>query len=565
MKVYEAIAAAIADEQVRDIFGLLGDGNMPFWSVLHHKHKLNMYSSWHEAAAVSMADGYSRATGKIGVASVTAGPGLTHAATPLIAAARSRSSLVVLTGDRPAGGPRNTGQIMNQRRFAEACEARFVPITKADYVVDEVREAFYAARVHRVPVILNIPMDVQDLEFQWDWDYTPSFQFVPSTDCLPSSPSVEKLVSALRAAEKPIIIAGRGAVLSGAKAEIERLADRVGALLATSVLGKGYFEGSPFNIGIAGAFSSAPTEQLFAEADFVLGIGAELGYFTTEGGLLFANAEVARIDILPAPDEIGILPGFYLRGDAKLTAGLVSDELEKQNVKKTGYRSAKTLEVLSQKLRVPNENASDGLDPRALMVNLSRSLPDNTQVTCGVGHFWSFPVMYLALPPGSHMRFSYAFGTIGSALPTSIGVRAGTQDCANIVIEGDGSIMQHIQELETVVRHRFQLVVIVWNDRGYGSDVHKMSTRGLDATLAQWVESPDFVAIAKAMGGDGVLLKSESEISDAVSEGLRKGGLFLIDARVSPTVMSDPYLKIYLGKENCAPLLRLSEPAGTRL
>jgi acetolactate synthase I/II/III large subunit len=137
----------------------------------------------------------------------------------------------------------------------------------------------------------------------------------------------------------------------------------------------------------------------------------------------------------------------------------------------------------------------------------------------------------------------------------AIGTGAGNPGRQHIAVEGDGSLMFNLQELETIVRHKMQMVLVVWNDTGYGAEVHKLVAKGFDEKLAQW-ESPDFVALAKAFGGDGVLLKDPSELGGAIAEGLRKGGLYLIDARVSPTTPTEPYAKVHFGRESHAPLLR---------
>ena len=127
------------------------------------------------------------------------------------------------------------------------------------------------------------------------------------------------------------------------------------------------------------------------------------------------------------------------------------------------------------------------------------------------------------------MEFTGDFGAIGAGLALGIGVATGTPERPQVVIEGDGSFFQHLQELETVVRERLQLIVIIMNDAGYGAEVFKMRAKGFDSTLAQW-DSPDFVAVSRALGGDGVRLQSETEIGDALNIGLKQGGLYLIDA-----------------------------------
>jgi thiamine pyrophosphate-dependent acetolactate synthase large subunit-like protein len=370
----------------------------------------------------------------------------------------------------------------------------------------------------------------------------------PSPDLL--APVIEKLM----AAERPVIIAGRGARAANAKDEIIKLADKVGALLATSLQGKGYFAGHPWDIGIAGAFASAPSEQLLADADFVLGVGAELGYYTTEGGLLFPAAEVARIDIKPMPEEIGVIPGLYVQGDGRKAVAAINEALEARQVRKPGFRTAETRAVLDAPPHT-FDAPTDGLNPRALAWNLGVSLPKGSLLTCGAGHFFSWIGMYAPLPEGVEIQYSYNFGAVGQGIGVAIGTGAGNPGRQHIAVEGDGSLMFNLQELETIVRHKMQMVLIVWNDCGYGAEVHKLVAKGFDEKLAQW-ESPNFVALAKAFGGDGVLLKDPSEIGGAIAEGLRKGGLYLIDARVSPTTPTDPYAKVHFGIESHAPLLR---------
>jgi thiamine pyrophosphate-dependent acetolactate synthase large subunit-like protein len=451
-------------------------------------------------------------------------------------------------------GAKNRTQSMDQRRFVEASYARFHTITSTDNMAEEIAEAFYAARVHRVPVVLNLPMDLQEETIDWDYEYQPSTRFLPPRIKTPSPDLLAPVIEKLVAAERPVIIAGRGAIASGAKDAIIELADRVGALLATSLQGKGYFAGHPWDIGIAGAFASAPSEQLLAEADFVLGVGAELGYYTTEGGLLFPSAEVARIDIKPMPEEIGVIPGLYVQGDGRKSVTALNEALASRQVRKTGLRTAATKAVLDAP---PHrfDTPADGLDPRVLARNLGAALPKGLLFTLGAGHFMSWVAMYMPLPERAEIQYSYNFGAVGQGIGVAIGTGAGNPGRPHVAVEGDGSLLFNLQELETIVRHKMQMVLVVWNDAGYGAEVHKLVAKGFDEKLAQW-ESPDFVALAKAFGGDGVKLGAPSEIGEAIATGLHKGGLFLIDARVSPSTATDPYAKVHFGIESHAPLLR---------
>ena len=553
MKVHEAVAAAIAAEGVTAVFGLMGDGNISLWGAMGRQGRLAIYSARNEAGAVAMADGFFRGTGRLGLATVTCGPGLTQVGTSLMAAARNRSPIVVVVGEIPPGD-KNGLQAMDQRRFAEASGARYHSLSKPDNAAEEIAEAFYAARAGRCPVVLNVPIDLGERSFEWDWDYRPSTDYLPATRPVASEEALAPLLEKLFAAERPVIIAGLGARMSGAKDAIVELGELTGALLATSLQGKGLFADQPYDIGIAGSYANAAAEELFANADLVLGIGAEVGYYTSEGGLLFPAAEVARLDINPVPPQLGVVPGLYVHGDARTSVTRLNAMLRERQHRKPGFRTPEA-DAIMVAPRDTQPQATDGLDPRLLMRRLSHALPDDVLITCGAGHFLGFAAMNLAVSAKADIQFSVQFGAVGQTLPVAIGIGVGNPGRRHLCIEGDGSLMMNLQELETVARHAVPMVVLVWNDAGFGAEVHKLNAKGFDQALAQW-RSPDFVALARAFGGDGVLLEDEAAIGPAVEAGFAAGGLFLIDARVSPTTISDAYQKIHFGRPNTAPLLR---------
>jgi acetolactate synthase I/II/III large subunit len=296
MKVNEALADALAIEAEGPIFGLMGDANMPVWGALCKDDRTRMVWSRHDGAAILMADGYSKATGKMAVATVTCGPGLANAANAILTASRAGTPLVIFTGEYTADGGKGGLQALDQRQFARACEAEFRPLARLETLAEDIAEGCYTARTRNCPVILNMPQALWEAELKWGWDYKPSKQFVPAQDFAPPVQLIDAVADRLSRAQRPVIIAGRGAVLAGAREAIEQLGERTGALLATSLLAKGLFDGNPYDVGIAGSFSSATTEKLLAEADLVLGVGASLNFFTSEGGMLFPSAEVVRID-----------------------------------------------------------------------------------------------------------------------------------------------------------------------------------------------------------------------------------------------------------------------------
>ena len=553
MKAYEAIAQVLVAEGAEMMFGLMGDGNMWIWNSLLRDHPVRVYSARNEAASVSMADGYARTTGKVGMAMVTCGPGLTQCGTSIVVANRNRTPLVVIAGEIPKTR-RFHVQSLDQRRWAEANECLFHSISGLDSMAEEIAEAFYAARTQRRPVLLNLPMDLQEKEFDWDFEYRPSTDFIATPNVEPNPVGLAKLADALAQAERPVIIAGRGARLSGAKDEIVRLGERVGALLATSLLSKGLFAGHEWDVGISGTLASVITEELLGEADLVLGIGAEIGYYTSEGGLMFPTAQLARIDLRPAPESIGLVPGLHVQGDAKKTVAALNALLDQRGLRKTGFRTAETKAIMAKPPKM-HEKPNDGMDPRLLARELGKGIPNGALVTCGAGHFFSWPVMYASLPEGAEIQFSYQFGAVGQGLCLAVGTGAGNPGRQHIVIEGDGSMMFNLQELDTVCREGMQMVLIVWNDAGYGAEVHKLKAKGFEVSTAQWPHT-NFVELAKAFGGDGELLGREEDLPAAIARGLAKGGLYLIDCRVSPSTPTDGFAKVHFGIPNSAPLLR---------
>ncbi|MFO1082909.1 MAG: thiamine pyrophosphate-binding protein [Reyranellaceae bacterium] len=553
MKVNEALADALAQEAEGPIFGLMGDANMPVWGALCNDDRVRMVWARHDGAAILMADGFAQATGRLAVATITCGPGLANAANAILTAARASTPMAIFTGEYVPDGGKASLQALDQRRFAAACEAEFRQLGRLDTLADDIAEGFFTARTRKCPVILNMPQALWEAEFKWPWDYRPSRQFVPRQDLAARTELVEAAAEKLAQAQRPVIIAGRGAAFADAREEIERLGDRVGALMATTLVGKGFFDGHPYDVGIAGSFSSATTERLLAEADLVLAIGASLNFFTSEGGLLFPSAQIIRVDTRASTPAIGFTPGLYLQGDAKATTVALLQALQGRG-QSEGFRTAATREALTAGM--PDmPRATDGLDPRELMRVLSRALPEGTQVVSGAGHFWSWPIAHLALPRGGRYQHTAAFGSIGLGLAQGIGAAVGNGERKTLVIEGDGSLLQGIQELHAAAEQGIPLVVLVMNDSGYGAEVLKMTWKKRNPRDAQW-KSPDYVAIARGFGGDGVRLSSEAELAEAIARGFASGVPFIIDAPISPTMVSDAYSRLFLGQPNQAPLLR---------
>jgi acetolactate synthase-1/2/3 large subunit len=459
-----------------------------------------------------------------------------------------------VTGDTPQHWPIKL-QLLDQPRFVGAREARYQNVASINSLAADIAEAFFSARLELRPVVLSVPLDLLDADVPDGWTYQPTrMQHSGRGALVPDPAAVLSLADDLSRAKRPVIIAGRGSVIAGARDELMALSGRTGALLGTTLLARGLFSGERLDIGIVGGFAATPTRTLLAEADYVLAAGAELGYFTTQDGSLFPNARIARIDVAPLPWSSGIPAGFYVQGDALETVRRINDALAATGIARQGYDSEQTQEILAQTFDLPPP-ANDGADPRRLMLRLSEALTDDMIITSGVGHFWSFPAMYLDVPSGSEMRFCHQFGSVGQTLPVAIGQAVAQPDKLHLAIEGDASLMMNVQEFDTAARHRVPLIVLVFNDGGLGAEVHKLNRKGYDSSLASF-RSPDFVMMARAVGGDGTIVTEDGQIGAALDAGRKAGGFFVIDARISPSTVSDPYLRTQFGQDVKTPLVQ---------
>jgi acetolactate synthase-1/2/3 large subunit len=331
------------------------------------------------------------------------------------------------------------------------------------------------------------------------------------------------------------------------------LAERIGALLGTTLPTKGWFDGHAWDVGVVGALCSAVAQAIIVDADLVIGIGAELGQYTTEGGRLFPDAKTLRIDVEQA--ALADLPdGFLLRGDARETLRALGEVLAVREPR-TGFRTAAVRHRLAQEPAahdgIPPES---GIDPRLMMSELGPLLPRGARVFCGVGHFWSFPVQYMPLRSDVEINFVYEFNSIGQTLPTAIGAAVADRSRPVVVLEGDGSLMMHVQELDTAARFGLDVIIVVINDGGFGAEMHKLSARGNPSRLATY-QSPDFAAVATGLGGSGRRIDDLGQLGEALRAIAGQRRPAVLDVRVSPHVVSDPYRRLHFGLDNRAPRL----------
>jgi len=547
MKVYEVIGETLKRARVGRVFGVMGDGNMRWLAELTKRTGSPVGFARNEAAAVAMADGHARATGSLGVCTVTAGPGLALTALPLITAARHGTPLLLIAGDSPVGDTVNI-QYMDQRRFVHGLGLEVHDLLRPDFAAEDVRFAIETTIARSEPLVLNTPMDVQEADHPWDLDEVTTGGAPAKQALRPTSADLQQAAETLVEAKHPVVIAGRGAMEDGARGAIERLAQTIGASLATTILAKGLFEGDPRNVGIAGLFASAEGHNAFAEADCVLVVGASLNSYTTEGGTLFPFARIVQIDKRPwAPKRNGPKVDCYLQGTARAT---IEDLLALIEQRRPSAPTVSRRASLAPS-RSLQELTNGRLDPTYLMRSADAYISADAMVVIGIGHFWWFAVNELRAADRRFI-FSHDFGAIGQALPMAIGASAAVNPVRTVVVEGDASIMMCIQEIDTAVRGSLPLTILVLNDETLGAEFHKLRSKGMDPTTAI-IPTPDLAAVARALGAKAAVARTPGEVEAALKEVGRSEGPYLIDFRISRDVVSDPYRKLYFPTGDRAP------------
>src|SRR5581483_6115818 len=309
---------------VQDAFGVLGSGNLVVTNALC-SGGARFHHARHEGGAICMADGYARVTGRVGLCSVHQGPGLTNTMTGLTEAAKSRSPVLVLAGETPAAALTSNFRI-DQHDLVESVGAIADRVFSAKTAADDAQRAHHRAHLERRPVVLMLPIDIQPQPAA----QTEPGQLTPPDVEPPAPPSaaITRLAAMIAGAERPAIIAGRGAVLADAGPELERLGKRVGGVLATSAPANGLFAGLPFALGISGGFASPFAAEILASADLYLVFGASVNHWTTKhGALINPRAKLIQVDIEPRSIGRNRPPDMGIVADAKATATALLQQL----------------------------------------------------------------------------------------------------------------------------------------------------------------------------------------------------------------------------------------------
>jgi acetolactate synthase I/II/III large subunit len=560
MRVADAVGRELVGLGAETVFGVAGSGNFHVTNALI-AGGARFIAARHEGGAAVMADAWARTTGRPGVVSVHQGPGLTNAMTGIAEAAKSRTPLIVLAAEAPEI---RSNFHVDVAGLAAAVGATAERVYSPASALADAHRAWQTALGRRT-VILALPLNVQAAACEPAAVPAAPRTYPPA----PSPEAVTAVAAALRGADRPVFIAGRGARgragRASARAELERLADACGALLATSAVAKGLFLGSPWDLDVSGGFASPLTAELITGADLIVGWGCSLNMWTMRHGKLIGpGATLIQVD--DDPEALGAHRPVHLGvvGDVAETARAVADALctghegdgargEPRTVREiddggspgaagtsgaAGYRSAALRERIARAVRwrdVPFADESDGqrIDPRTLSIALDDLLPAERTVAVDSGNFMGYPSMYLSVPDEAGFCFTQAFQAVGLGLATAIGAAVARPDRLTVAALGDGGALMGVSELETVVRLGLPMVVVVYDDEAYGAEVHHFGPDGDPLDIVRFPPA-DIAAIGRGFGFEGVTVRTGGDLGAVRDwvDGPRRRPL-LIDAKVT--------------------------------
>lgn len=517
------MARELAALDVDRVFGLMGDDTAAFIAALPSEG-VRYVGTRHEAVAVGMADGHSWATAGLGVCSVTRGGGLLNAMTACHAAVRGRRRLLVITGEG-ASTPdsRFDYKAVDQAAIAAAIEVAYFSGTDGASAQDAFGAAIASAAVGH-PAVLAVREGVFSTPVEWTQPPViedVSYDVPPS----PDSDAIDRAAQMLARSRRPLILVGRGALT--ARDDVLRLADRIGAVIGTTLLAKDVFRGHPRDLGVVGGFASDSAVELLADVDCVLALGAAMAPFTTAHGTLFKNATVVRVD--RAHDMLDTF-----RADVSLVcdARTAVTRLAAVAPPSSGWDAESLASLAGPLYDGPNESLPDAMDPRVLAVVLHELLEPSRTIVLDSGRFMTSPGRFMRVTGPDHFRLTVDGGAIGAGLGVSLGVALARGDDHTVLFIGDGGLSMMLGDLETAVRHRAPLTIVVMNDACYGAERVVLENQGLPLDHAI-LPVVDFAAVAGSLGMRAYSVGDIAHIRQLAPEIVSSDGPLLLDCRIS--------------------------------
>ena len=519
-------------EGVDAVFGYPGGQVLPLFDKLYDSD-IKFILVRHEQGAAHAADGYSRATGKVGVCIATSGPGATNLVTGIANAYMDSIPMVAITGQVKTF-------LIGNDAFQEADVTGITrPVTKHNFLVKDVkdlartvREAFYIASTGRPgPVLIDVPSDVQLAECEFKWpesvdirSYNPTYEGHPG--------QVKKAAKLIAAAKRPIIYAGGGIIISGAHNELKELAEKLRAPLTWTLMGVGGFPSDhELSLGMLGMHGTAYANHSIMESDLIIAIGARFDDRVTGRLDAFApHAKVIHIDIDPSSISKNVKVDVPIVGDAKK----ILIELLKE-IKKVPDTAEWLKTVDAWKKKHPMQYKDDGkLKPQYVIEQLYELTRGDCIITTEVGQNQMWAAQWYKYNKPRTFISSGGLGTMGFGFPAAMGAKIGCPDKLVIDIAGDGSIQMNIQELGTCVANKINVKVFILNN-GYLGMVRQWQELFYKRRYSQvCITSPDFVKLAESYGAVGIRVTKKEEVMPALKRAIAEDNVVFVDFVVEP-------------------------------
>lgn len=529
MKTYEALARAVAGHDVDVVFGIIGEANMMLVDTFV-RNGGRYVNPPREDGAVLAAFGYAHATGRLGVATVTHGPALTNTITALTEATRNRVPMLLIAGDTAADN-RKSIQDIDQEAVISPSGAGFhqvrTPATAVEDLALAVRRAFAESR----PIVLNVPVDIQETEI--DWEPT-RYEPPPHQRVSPDPEALDQAVGILASARRPVVLAGHGAVRSDARNALLKLADLTGAALATTLKAKSWFRGETYDLGICGSLSSELGGRVMAEADCIVAFGASLNQFTAAA--IPPGASVIHVDSHPGMIGSWTTVDAAVVGDSRAAAEATVEMLSALDERPTGFRTpelAAEIAAYDPMSEFDDHSANGTVDLRSFTIWLDKVLPADRNLVTDIGRYVMGPLRFLHVPHPDAVISPLGFGAVGLGMGTGVGLAFARPDAPTIVGIGDGGLMMSLAEFNTAVRYGLDLIAVVYNDGSYSAEYHHFVNHDLDPgiSLLKW---PDLAKVGESLGGTGITVTSLDETDHVVDAIANRDRPLLIDVRVDP-------------------------------
>ena len=538
----QAIIASLEAEGVDTVFGYPGGQAIKIYDALYDSKKLHHVLARHEQGTTHMADGYARATGKVGVVLVTSGPGATNTVTGIATAYMDSIPMVVITGQVTRG-------VIGTDSFQESDIVGItMPIVKhsfllqsTDDLTETFREAFYIASTGRPgPVLIDIPSDLQGAEMVFHYpdsvnipSYRPTYKG--------NAKQIKQATALIETSKRPLLYAGGGIVSSHACQELKALAEAMQIPVVTTLLGKGCFPSShPLSLGPVGMHGSKYANMAMTECDLIIAAGARFSDRVTGKLDEFApNAKVIHIDIDPA--EIGKIreANVPIVGDAQGILGGIVAQLEKSGAEPVDAEWVETVNEWRERWPYYDDQFNDypnQIVPEVALDELSKQLdPDNSIVTTEVGQHQMWAHQHIGREHARSFLSSGGLGTMGFGFPAAIGAKFGCPDKQVVCVAGDGSFQMNSQEMATAAINNTAVKVFLLDNRALGM-VHQWQKLFYHERYSSTILDPvpDFVKLADAYGWEGERIEKPEDVAPAIARMLASEKPYLLDVAISP-------------------------------